>query len=217
MTGRDLVEWVSDQFLLMHIIDKASEIKRFHITRLHKILFLSELVSWKRNIGGLDYRIIRFNKGPFAPEIEGDIQRLWKRGFIRTSHRNKAFQLLPEGRNFLEDAQTILTKNKEIVPIIDDKIDYVMEFAILENLLDIIYQMPNPLKPEITIKETELTDYLLSRETKPQNMKPFKMTEIEAESLEISLDPKMWAAYQKAEESVRTQPTIPWRESSLFS
>lgn len=217
MPGRDLVEWVSDQLLLLYVINLASEIRRLHRVRIHKIMFLAELESWKRKIGGLDYRFIRHNVGPFSQELVGDINRFCKRSLIESYYGNKAYRILPEGKKLFEDAQTILARNKQILLPIMEKIQYIMEPPNINSRLPEIYSLPNPLKPQITIKDTELKDYLLSRETRPPNMKPFNITEEEAESFEIMLDPKLWNDYLLAEKSVREGPLINWRDNPLFS
>lgn len=217
MAGRNLGEWVSDQLLLLYVIENAAERRRLHITRIHKILFLTELETWSKGFGGLDYAFIRLKRGPFSNEVRGDLERLHKRNIVRRYHNNRAFKLKKEGRDILREAEPFFTKNKHIFPMIEKNLDYVMEFPFVSSLLEIIYEMPNPIYPEMTIRETPQGKYLLKRQKKPQVIKPFVMTEEEAESFEIILDPNMWRDYLLAEKSVQEEPLTHWRNSPLFS
>lgn len=216
MPGRDLVEWVSDQLLLLYILSIASQKKPLVITRIQKIIFLTELNSWKKKIGGLDYAFIKFNHGPYSSEIKGDINRLKKRKFIRCSWPNNAHFLLPEGEEFLQQVMPILERNKDILDFIEEVTEIVMKPKFEEMLSD-VYSRPNPLDPTMTIEETPEKKYLLSRETRPMKIVSFHITETEAESLEVVLDPQLWKKHIVAEDSVRNDPSISWRKSTLFS
>lgn len=221
MPERDLVEWVSDQLLLLYAINHASEIRHLGVTRIQKIMFLSELASWEKKIGGLDYQFIRYHFGPFSSELGEDIDRFCKRKLIESWHSDSsdinAYRLLPEGRELFEDSHTILARNKQILIPIMEKIQYTMKAPKIDLLLPEIYCLSNPLNNRQTIEETELTGHLLTRKKRPSNMKPFDITEEEAESFEIMLDPKLWKDFLLAEKSVRTQPAKPWRENPLYS
>ncbi len=216
MPSKDLMEWVSDQLLLLYVLKIASQKKPLVITRIQKIIFLAELESWKKKVGGLDYAFIKFNHEPYSSEIKGDIRRLKKREFIRCIWPNRAHFLLPDGEKFLQQVMPILERNKDILDVIEEVAEIIMKPKFEEMLSD-VYSRPNPLYPTMTIEETPEKKYLLSRETRPRDIVSFKISEAEAESLEVVLDPQLWKKHILAEESVRNEPSISWRKSPLFS
>jgi mRNA-degrading endonuclease YafQ of YafQ-DinJ toxin-antitoxin module len=187
------------------MIKTSSQKYRLFETRLQKTTFLAELNSWENKCGGLDYAFIKFNHGPYSNELRGDVGRLQK---VNLVHKTRVgFSLGPEGFRFMRRNEEMFERNSQILDIVDKYAEIVMEPEFQE-MLDEVYAMPNPIRPNITIGETRHKAYLLSREVRPSISNPFNISKAEIETFEILFDPELLKLYKEAENSVRTQPYI---------
>ena len=111
-----------------------------------------------------------------------------------------------QGYDLLEDLKSILDRNKLVLSEIDI-VTRNIQSNNFEEMLKQIYRKPNPLNDKISIGETKMNKYLLSRETKSVIGKgiafsPFNLSESEAEDLEMIFDPTLSNLLSKSDEDI---------------
>jgi uncharacterized protein YwgA len=201
---RCLEEWITDQLLTLYTCQQARKRNLLLETRYQKTVFISQWNLWKNHIEGFNYQFIRFNHGPYSSELTNDLKRLVKNEFIRKSR--KGYHINIQGYDLLEDLKSILDRNKPVLSEIDI-VTRNIQSNNFEEMLKQIYRKPNPLNDKISIGETKMNKYLLSRETKSVIGKgiafsPFNLSESEAEDLEMIFDPTLSNLLSKSDEDI---------------
>ncbi|MHA2171144.1 MAG: hypothetical protein ACXAB7_14715 [Candidatus Kariarchaeaceae archaeon] len=176
--ARDLIEWVTDQLLLLHACYEATKRRSLKITRLQK-----------------------------------HIDRLKKVGLLLEDQKD-CYSLPKDGLKLIQSFQSILERNKAVRNLIAHNADLIMN-ADFEGLLNAIYRARNPLNEKLTIDDTPMKQYLLSREMKPvlsgtSEFQPFEISEDEAEDLEVLLDPQLKRKMDEGNQAVRDGKLEEW-------
>ncbi|MFW9995175.1 MAG: hypothetical protein ACFFD4_24270 [Candidatus Odinarchaeota archaeon] len=205
--GRDLVEWVSDHLLILHICKEIGD-KQLHGRKMQMIAFMSEIKLWNNGLDGFDYHFIRMYRAPHSRELKIDCERLTVVSLLEYSTRT-GFTLSKEGYKLLDQFSDIVRRNEPVFQAVSKVTNEVMN-SNYDILLEKLNKLPNPSTPAITIDMTDEKEYLINRNTKG-SLTPFDITEIEAESLEMVFDSRLHRTLLKADESVKNGPLIQWK------
>ena len=208
MSERNLIEWVTDNLLLLQLCSIASLRKSLLETRMQKIVFLTQADLWQNKVGGFDYNFEKWDHGPFSMELRDDQRQLRQTGLL--SYTQRGFRVRPRGIELLKEFNDMFERNTYVVDKIQKYSDNIMEFTKKEfkKMLDFVYSKPNPLSPYETIKETDHKSPLLNRTLWKETINPFDISKEEADSLEILLNPKLSRLLKEGRTSVQNEPLI---------
>jgi hypothetical protein len=72
---------ILDRFLTLYVLTRASKhVPKLGRVQLQKIMFLSEWKMISQKMKGLNYNYIKFEHGPYSPELQDDMDRFAKLG-----------------------------------------------------------------------------------------------------------------------------------------
>ena len=209
VTERTEEEQLTDQFLLLFLIYDA-EIG-IGDTKLQKLTYLSEVEMCKQGEKGLNFNFIKMPFGPFSSELKQDVKQLVKSNIITDySHKSTDF-----GKTILKNFSQLVKNNSEILGKIS-RINSTHKNLERDELVDIVHQMHNPLRPWQTIDDTKHGNYILKRMKTWQKDKAFKLTKSEIASLEIYFNFKTFNSLRLSLYNARTTPAVNLRDVPKF-
>jgi len=198
--GRTLEDRITDKFLLLYLIDDVES--GVGDTKLQKLAFLSELDMILQGRKGFNYNFFKMPFGPYSGELKKDVADLTKCGIItHLSHASTR-----RGQKILEAFNHLLENNSDII----SKIQGVNKFhAHLERdfLVDKVHEMPNPMRPSISIDKTKHGTYLLKRMKLAFIDRIFQISESDIASLEIVFDPEYMGSLVSSLQEAKTTPS----------
>lgn len=212
MEERENKFWVSDNFLLLYAIQEASNIKPVLETRLQKIIYLSEVDSWKRGGGAFNYDFIKYYHGPYSFELKDDYETLLENNLAYYSEEY-GYRLKPRAKQIIKEYPAIIIRNESVFDNIKKNAQLILKYPKREfqTMLDMIYKKRNPLNPKITIGNTELKNPLLDRNLWEKTLSPLQITIEEEESLEILLDPNLRNLVDEGRKSIQMESLPVWK------
>lgn len=148
---RDLIDSVEDTILLLYLLDKAGgkivgendylEAK----VKLMKLIFLSELETFKAKEKGFNFFYNTYKKGPCSQEVLAILDDLEKVDLITSDYKENSIGLTDRGRevihDFLKDQKPdVRSNNKYIIEKINNVIKKYGDLT-TEQLLEKVYAM----------------------------------------------------------------------------
>jgi len=148
---RDLVDSVEDTILLLYLLDKVGgkiigEDDYFQAKiKLMKLVFLSELETFKAKEKGFNFFYNTYKRGPCSQEVLAILDDLEKVDLITSDYKENSIGLTNRGReiihSFLEDqGLRVQSNNKHIIEKIDKVIEKYGNLT-TEQLLKKVYAM----------------------------------------------------------------------------
>lgn len=207
MVTRNPIEKFVDRLLLLYLINNAREVGIVEgITKIQKLVFLSEWAMLDGRQKGFNYNFIKLIHGPYSEELQRqDIKRLVLWGVL------EGLSLLPteKGELILEDFQSLFDRNRIFIQQIEET---NQEFAIirLRRLLPKVYRMRHPYIPRRTIGDVKIGTPLLYRIERHKAVEVFNITSGEIATLEIYFDSKAFESLIEA--SKDREPTLAYDE-----
>ncbi len=202
---RTLEERITDRFLLLYLIHDAGEV--LGKTKLQKLAYLSEFEMNTQGFKGLNFNFIKMPYGPYSSELEKDRELLINSHIIsRQVHVPTQF-----GRMVLNNFQHLIQNN----PVLTEKIQKVnREYAHIprDELVDIVHEMCNPMRPWSTINESRHGSYLLKRIKIWHKDRVFKLSESDIASLEIYFSPTAFDSLKLSLNEAKTKPAVNLRD-----
>jgi len=193
--ARNIQEKISDRLLLLYLLDNAWKVGKIEgITKVQKLVFLSEWAMLDEREKGFNYNFIKLIHGPYSQQLQReDVPRLIRAGLIND------YNLSPTERAkiILSDFKELFERNKSFI----EKIEEVnREYAKipLQKLLQIVYDMPHPYIPGYTISDVKPTTPLLYKIKENKAKRVFKITPEEIATLEIYFDTEAFESLLKA-------------------
>lgn len=202
-------EQITDQFLLLFLINDADI--GVGDTKLQKLTYLSEVEMYAQGEKGLNFNFIKMPFGPFSSELKEDAKQLVKSNIITDySHKSTDF-----GKLILRNFQQLIDNNSEIICKIRQT-NTANKNLERDNIVDVVHQMRNPLRPWQTIDDTKHGNYILKRMKTWEKKKAFKLTKSDIASLEIYFNFKTFNSLRHSLYDARTTPAINLRDVPKF-
>ena len=128
--------------LLLHLVKKFMERtgREITITRLVKLLYLSDLEFRRRGMPGLGVRWVRWYYGPFSNEIVREVEFLVERGYLKEEY-------VPTSSGVIRVFRTKRGLSFEVDPNVAAVLDEVIEkfgFMKFDKLLEEVYSTFDP-------------------------------------------------------------------------
>ena len=184
-----------NHLLLLYTVNKFD--RGIKITRLQKIMFLSQWNGNEKGYQNAGFTFIRYKYGPFSRGIDPVITNLAATGLVRKaiirkgwndrldSQTNMTFPL-EEAATLIKRCKPIIKKNRSAFGTFDKIISYLGSLP-LKKLLHSIYAMEVGQRP---IRAIEFDTPLLA-DLEPEQIKvPFYLTEEWIQTLEVLFDPE---------------------------
>ena len=211
MAGRTSVEKLTDQFLLLYLINDVSKRTPFvPETKVQKLTFISEREMLSNSEKGFDYYFIKLLYGPYSPELDNDLHTLVQSEIVEAVPTGRGADIVPTGRgaNILRDFKDLIERNQIFVRRI---LDINRRYGILgfKRLLNSVYHMQSPLhkyrrgRRPPTIASLPLRTPLLKRISGEMASKTFSVTPEEVEDLLMNFDPKTVKELSQAMKEMR--------------
>ncbi|OLS22147.1 MAG: hypothetical protein HeimC2_30340 [Candidatus Heimdallarchaeota archaeon LC_2] len=201
-------EWVTNHLLTLYLCKTGRKHNLVHATRLQKAVFLSQLEMWNDKCQGFTFDFFKYHYGPFSSELRSSLQFLVKSRYLDSSE--KGFKLTEEGSNLLDKFIAIFTRNRHQTNHIKVVTKNIMTDD-FERMLEEVYQMKNPLDPNLTIEETPHEEALLIRSKMSHGKRTFKFTDDELEDLSTLLDPEFIEDMSIAQQSILEGKLTEWK------
>ena len=209
--GRTSVEKLSDQFLLLYLVNDVSKRSPFVFeTKVQKLAFISEREMFNNGEKGFDYYFIKFYHGPYSAELKGDLNNLVQLDIFEAVPTRRGAKIVPTRRcvNIVRDFDDLIKRNQIFI----QKISNVNKrFGILgfQRLLNSVYRMQSPLhqyrrgRRPPTIASLPLKTPLLKRIPEEMASKTFSITPEEVEDLFMNFDLKTVKGLSQAMKEMR--------------
>lgn len=202
MKERNIEEILVDRILLLYLIARTRR-KGYGIsgkTKLQKILFKAEEQMFLSKYKGLNYNFIRWDYGPFSPEILFDIKDLKETGLVKVTD---TIDVSETGLELLNALTDVLNKNRKFKEIIDKVIN---EFGPLKGhqIKGVMYSYPKIGERKI-IAETKKGEVILPKLEKTEAEDQFWMDEKWFETLRILLDPRLHKSIREGLEALKQE------------
>ena len=209
--ARTSVEKVTDQFLLVYLIDDVS--KRSHfvpVTKVQKLAFISEREMFNNREKGFDYYFIKLLHGPYSAELENDLNNLVQIGVVDAEPVGRGTNIVPTRRceDILTDFSDLIKRNQVFAKRI---LDTNRRFGILgfKRLLSSVYHMQSPLhkyrrgRRPPTIASLPFRAPLLKSIPEEIAGRTFSITPEEVEDLRMNFDVKTVRELSQAMKEMR--------------
>ena len=209
---RTLPEKLSDQFLLLYLINDVSERTPFvHQTKIQKLVFISEREMLANDEKGFNYYFIKLLYGPFSQELDNDLNDLVQTKIVRAEPTGRGAKIIPAQRcsDILKDFNDLIERNQAFVQRIRE---VNRRYGILgfKRLLKAVHHMQSPLhkyrkrRRPPTIASFPLRTPLIRPISEELARKTFSITPEEAEDLLMNLDPKTVEKLSQAMKEMRS-------------
>jgi len=201
---RSVKELIMDRVLLLYLIERANEAGELYgVTKLMKLIFLSEHSMLKDRVKGFNYSFYRWHLGAFTPEVYEDLDYLIWNNLV--TERVK-IELTDRGRALLNSIRELLEENREILRYIDENVNRLAREDVYK-IMQIAYK--TKVKIPIVNIEVKVIDLPLGTPLTT------KMDELEAEltfiidnewleTLDILLDSEAYESVMAGLMSART-------------
>lgn len=217
---RTSVEKLTDQFLLLYLINDVSERTPFlPVTKIQKLAFISEREMLRKGEKGFNYYFIKLLYGPYSAELDNDLNSLVQSEIVSAKPTGRGSKIIPTRRcrNILKDFNDSIERNRIFV----QKISEVnRRFGILgfKRLLKAVHHMQSPLhkyrkgKRPPTIASLPLKTPLLKRIPEDTASEIFSLTPEEIATLEIYFDTEAYESLVEASKSAKEKPLLSSKE-----
>jgi len=217
---RTLAERFADQFLLLYLINDVSKRTPFiPVTKIQKLVFISEREMLRSSEKGFNYYFIKLLYGPFSQDLENDLNNLVQSEIVDIEPTGWGVKIRPtrKSRNILGDFDELIERNKAFIQKIKDT---NRRFGILgfKRLLKAVHHMQSPMhkyrkgKRPPSIASLSLRTPLLKPIPEETASKTFSMTPKEIATLEIYFDTEAYESLIKASRSAREKPLLGSKE-----
>ncbi|RLI98876.1 MAG: hypothetical protein DRP08_07740 [Candidatus Aenigmatarchaeota archaeon] len=198
---RSYQDKIIDAFLTLYLIyDVFKHLRFLEMTRVQKLVFLSEWKMIDNRRKGFNFNFVKLLYGPYSRELQNTISKLIMHGLLNDSDLRPT-KLAME---IIDDFNDVLRRNEEFIRVIQE-INRNYSKVPLQELLEEIYDMPHPYIKGKTIREVAIGTQILYTLKKEKAISAFKITEDEFEDLAICIDPKIQESLTKAMESIRNK------------
>jgi len=199
---------IIDRFLTLYVLTKASkQTQKLGKTQLQKIMFLSEWRMISQKMKGLNYNYIKFEFGPYSPELQEDMDRFAKLGATRSS----TLKPTDKGFNIIDDFASVIEANKPFFAILD-RYTRSCTSVELQDLLDKVYALRHPIRRNMTIEETPLKTPLLYPIDESKAEETFAINKNDLEDLAMSLDQKIVKMIEEGMADLKTGRMVSHKE-----
>lgn len=205
-----LKEKIQNKLLLLYLIRQYNLKSKFYlgITKLQKLVFLSERDMIENRVKGLNFQFFRYSYGPMSKEVYQERTELQESGLII---KEKQINTTAEGNEVLDSCSEWLKPNKEVTDYIDQIIDEFSNYP-TNKLKEYVYELKFsiPGRGQMKIKDVpECTD-LLSPLTEEEAEKELRLDEGDVETLDIIMDTGSYSSLKEAIKEVQTTPSHPF-------
>ena len=139
---RTLREQALDRLLLLLLVDQVE--RPVGDTGLQKLVFLTEKELLSNNMEGFHYVFIKLKFGPYSRKLEQDKSDLVYSGHLE-DRDERGWVLSERGRMILERFKPVLDRNKNVVDVMKEIASRYADLK-LKDLLELVHQLPRPLK-----------------------------------------------------------------------
>jgi uncharacterized phage-associated protein len=196
-------EIIVDNLLLLYLIKRANEKGELYgITKLMKLVFLSELKMVREKIKGFNYSFYRWHLGAFTPEIYEDLDYLIENGFVTERQR---IELTDEGSILLDEVKELLEKNRNVLRCVDEVVDEFAKndvYKVMDSVYNIKIEEPF-LGVKRKVRDIPEGYYLICRLDESDADEMFSIDEEWIETLDIRLSREAHISLVEAMESAR--------------
>ena len=217
---RTSVEKLVDQFLVLYLINDVSKRTPFvPVTKIQKLVFISEREMLRNSEKGFNYYFIKFFYGPYSAELDNDLNNLAQSAIVGAEPTGRGVKVIPTRRcaNILRDFDDLIERNQIFVQRISD---VNRRFGILgfKRLLKAVHHMQSPLhkyrkgKRSPTIASLRFRTPLLRRIPEETASETFSITPKEIATLEIYFDAEAYESLVKASRSAKENPLLSFEE-----
>jgi uncharacterized protein YwgA len=129
-----------NQLLLLHILDLCQSDRMDGATRFQKIVFMAQWTIRKlaKKLRGLNYTFIRWNYGPYSPDLTDDIELLRLKGYItKRQGMPTFFELTERGKKRVEEYPLDELVENSVADVISE---YVSKYD-TRNLQQILHEV----------------------------------------------------------------------------
>jgi uncharacterized phage-associated protein len=207
MKERNIEEAIVDRILLLYLIARTRQ-KGYNISgqiKLQKMLFKTEERMFLSRYKGLNYNFIRWDYGPFSPEIYFDVRDLKETGLLRDKDTVDISEI---GLQLLNALTGLLDKNRKFKEIIDRVIN---EFGPLKGrqIKDVMYSYPKIGEKKL-IAETKKGEIILPKLEATEAEDRFWIDERLFETFRILLDPSSNKSTKEGLEALKKEEGKPF-------
>jgi len=199
MRSRTPQEKTIDRFLTLYFINECNEkfgVTHLSETKLQKLVFLSEKELVDRRIKAFNYRFIRLLHPTFSPDLRDDLTSFVRFQFLREPWLENT----DKARMILEDFHDILAKNQHTLKVINEVLGRYSRMR-TERLISFVYQLPWSRSKRIN--DLAMRTPLLYPLAPEKAQEAFQISQDELEDLEICLNPKISAKFDRVVDDMR--------------
>jgi len=185
---------IVNKFLVLCLVESGV---RLGDTKLQKFAYLTQFDLTRKGIKALNFDFIKMPYGPFSPGLKDDVESLVNcHAVTQYAHRSTLF-----GKRILKNFGHLKVDNRSIIESVKDINEKYMALE-RDELVVLVHEMTNPLRPWLTIDKTPHGTYLLKKmETWNDE---FKLSMNDLASLEIYFDPLKYLSLRRSLEEAKT-------------
>jgi uncharacterized protein YwgA len=199
--GRTPEERIADKLLVLYTIADAGT--GVGDTVLQKLTFLASNEMRVQGVKGFNYAYIKLDFGPYSSDLVKDVEDLEKTNAI-TSFSHGVGNM---GHYILKHFSHVFDENPEFVKKIQ-RVNKKYSKIPRDELVHIVHEMRNPLRPFEKIIDTREKSYILKRPKSWSKESEFIISDQDMASLEILLNPKNLHALSKSIHDARSKPSV---------
>jgi hypothetical protein len=199
-------EVATDRLLLLYLIDRANrEGDLYGLTKLMKMVFLSECNMIRDRVKGFNYSFYRWYLGAFTPEIYQDLDHLIWNDLVTERAR---IELTERGRIILDAVDELLKENGHILRYIDELIEKLANKGVQE-IMEMAYKtkvmIPPPFNMEVEMERAPSGFPLINKIDELEADRMLLIDEGWLETLDILLDKEAYESAKAAISSSRIE------------
>ena len=200
MSERSIRERVTNNLLLLYLIDKTNQIGQLEdALKLQKLVFLAQKRLVDRKLKAYSYNFFRWQKGPYSADLSNDLNMLVNMGFVIWRRNN--IELTEQGKKILNACDDVFVENKTFLRHINLIIE---EYATLdpEVIKDLVYDM-KVMVPKIRklmlIKQIPMKQLILFKSSDKKVRLIFHISKDWSATLELTFDEEALDSLKQAQ------------------
>ena len=207
--ARTVPDKLIDKLLLLYLVEDTLKHIRFLIeTKLQKLVFLSELLMFRKEEKGFNYTFIKLDYGPFSQEVRRDLGKLIEQAILF----ERGLRPTKQANFILEDFQNVFERNRPFIEKIEKTTKKYARVP-TKKLVRRVHAMHHPyLLPKRTIGSLKPTTPIIYRMDERKASHLFEVKPQELSDLELCFNKQVSRYLEQAMTDVQTKHLLSHEE-----